>query len=393
MMKGPRVREKDYQKLEIFQAIASDEQLSRKDIIHKLSLRSSTVSAAVSELLSDGLVLEAEKKDSGRPGRPEFGLIPLYQKFVAISVHMSGLNLFVHLLNLKGELLVSRTVPVDSGVDNNTFNIILENALTEVIHALPSTSILTGVGASFMGRVDSENYRWVGSDRWQNIKDYELGWIIDKLNIPLRVERNLDQELTYLLMGLHTERNQTENALLFHWGHGVGAAYAHSGLLMKSSFGEFSDIGHTTILPHSSDQCRCGAFGCLETKTALWALLPSLRRKFPELSENTPDIARYLNQPSVIDLPEVNEAITWIEVWLTNLFKILFPERIYFVGPFFQNHFIRSSVEKRFLERISPMLRERIVIKVVPDGFAGCITANASHFLQTRLLELLRSRW
>jgi len=65
MMKGPRVREKDYQKLEIFQAIASDEQLSRKDIIHKLSLRSSTVSAAVSELLSDGLVLEAEKKDSG----------------------------------------------------------------------------------------------------------------------------------------------------------------------------------------------------------------------------------------------------------------------------------------------------------------------------------------
>ena len=119
----------------------------------------------------------------------------------------------------------------------------MESILGFLMYRVPAGSELIGAGVSLVGTVDAERMVWVEAIRWPCIKNVDLRSIEERIGAPILLKRWLDTELEYLLM--RDPDYRTGNSTLFHWGTGIGVAFANEGKIVSSRFGKFADVGHT----------------------------------------------------------------------------------------------------------------------------------------------------
>jgi predicted NBD/HSP70 family sugar kinase len=390
---GSHARQKDKQKAIIFSYLVEHAPVTRKDMTKNLRLRSTTVSNVVQELIEDHLVVEGESKTPGRPGRPDFGLRPVLSRLVAITVYVEDHMFIGSLIDIKGNILSEEIIRVSAEGANNDVTRALEQIIYRLKKDVPQESEFLGISVSVVGTVDSANLIWVNADRWPKIKNLNIGVIAERNGTVALLRRNLDIELEYML-----EKNpdwKNENTVLFHWGFGVGGAYAYKGRVLDSPLGRYMDIGHTIIHPNSKKKCRCGVCGCVESEAAIYALLPLLRREFPNLKEESVDIDRILSDSRVLDFPGIKQAVKTVGLCLSNLFKIFYPHRMLLVGAFMRNEKIVEQLEKIILETFYNRMKDKVHkvdLVAITDGFKGCTWANSYPFFRKRLQELLTSR-
>lgn len=209
--------------------------------------------------------------------------------------------------------------------------------------------------------------------------------------VPIHVRRNLETVLSYQLT-THPKYRQGGTGL-FHWGYGIGFAYAHDGRLIESDFGRFGDVGHTRVYPDSNKLCRCGARGCLEADAALWALLPALHQTEPALADESYEFSSLLKGEWVLNLPEVQHALEAVKLSLVNTLRMFHPNRILMIGPFMENHVIASQVTRHLEDSLPPYVDPHdFQTTVVSDAFAGCLYANAYPFFTSALRSMLSAR-
>lgn len=387
-------RQKDRQKVDIFAYLCDNEPVSRKDITKNLHLRSTTVSNIVQELIDDGLVVEGESITQGRPGRPDFGLHFVPERLVAATIYVEKYTFIGSLVDAAGNILGQKTVAVAPHSTNNEVLKKYKELLNLLEKAIPDKSEFLGLGISAVGTVDTKNRVWVNSDRWPEIKDLNIIDIEKFAGIPVSLRRNLDNELEYLL-----ETNpecREENTILFHWGYGIGGAYAYQGKILGSPAGRYMDIGHTVVHSKSKKKCRCGLYGCLEAEATIFGLLPSLQKRFSGLREDSEDIDKILSDPELYRVPGIIHAIEAVGISLSNLYKLFYPHRIFLVSPFAQNvkilEYLRKTISKTFYAKMQEKL---YLVNLIPihDSFAGCKRANAYPFFRKRFRELLASRF
>jgi transcriptional regulator of PTS gene len=386
-------RQKDKQKVDIFAYLSQNGPAARKDITKALGLRSTTVSILVQELIDDGLVAEGKSISRGRAGRPDIGLQIAAARLVAATIYVEGYKFIGSLVDMAGNILIQKTVKVPSKETNKTVMEKYKQILSMLKNAAPAKSEFLGAGISAVGTIDEENRVWVNADRWPEIRDLNVGIFEETIGIPIGLRRNLDIELEYMLEKKPEYRKKS--TILFHWGFGIGGAYAYHGKILDSPAGRYMDIGHTIVHSTSKKRCRCGLYGCLEAEAAIFGLLPILRRRFPNLREDSNDIDRILSDPRICSIPGINHAIHTVGISLSNLYKIFYPQRIFLVGPFAQNSKIVECLEKTILKTFYAKMRDkihRIDLVTIPDGFTGCAWANAYPFFRKRLLKLLTAR-
>ena len=388
------VRQKDKQKVNVFACLCENGPVSRKDIIKELKLRSTTVSNIVQELIDDGLIVEGKSITRGRPGRPDFGLHFVPEKLVAATIYVEKYTFVGTLVDAAGNILAQQTAAV-APQDANAIVLKKYRKLLDILKkAIPVKSEFLGLGISAVGTVDTKNRIWVNSDRWPEIKDLNLADIEKHDGVSVNLQRNLNVELEYLL-----ETNPewcNESSILFHWGYGIGGAYAYQGNILDSPAGRYMDIGHTVVHSKSKKKCsRCGLYGCLEAEAAIFGLLPLLQKRFPDLQEGSDDIDKILSKPDLHKLPGITHAIDTVGISLSNICKLFYPHRIFLVGPFVQNakilEYLRQSISKTFYAKMREKLHHVKIIPI-PDGFAGCKWGNAYPFFRKRFEELLISK-
>jgi transcriptional regulator of PTS gene len=387
---GPHAKQKDKQKAEIFSCIANSGPLSRRDITHTLKLRSTTVSNIVGELVADGLLREGLSKNLGRPGRPDLSLSPVFDRMSAISLFVEDRYLIGSLIDIGGRVLRQAQVYVPADGGNEICLEGVDSLIKTLFSEVPTGCELLGVGMSVVGTVNTGRGIWVNADRWPEIRNLDLGKYFQRKGLNFVLRRNLDIELEYMLEKHPGSRK--ENTILFHWGFGVGGAYAYQGRVLDSPFGRVMDIGHTIIHPHSDKKCRCGVYGCVESEAAIYALLPTLRHRYPDLREESEDIEKILSYPEVFEIPGIGAAVDTVGLCLSNLFKIFYPHRIFLVGAFIRNEKIVGRLEKILLETFYPKMKDtvhHVDLEVIRDGFTGCTWANGYPFFRKRLKELL----
>ena len=380
----------DKHKAAIFTTLIQHGPMARRDLTRNLRLRSTTVSNLVKELISDGLVTEGIYNNSRKPGRPNLSLRPVPERLIAATIYVEDHKFIGSLVDIAGNVLAQKMVEIPAEGTNTEIFDGLEEILITLKEKIPEGSEFLGVGISVVGTVDSRNNIWVNADRWPMIHDLNIGTLADKIGAPIILRRNLDIELEYML-----EKNppwSKENTVLFHWGFGVGGAYAYHGRVLDSPFGRYMDIGHIIIHPESKKICRCGGYGCVESEAAIYALLPTFRTKFPGLREKSVDIDAILADPNVFDIPGIKPAVDTVGLCLSNLFKIFYPHRMFLVGSFVRNAKIVERLEQIILETFYNKMKEtvhRVDLIVIPDGFTGCTWSNAYPFFRKRLKTLL----
>ena len=386
-----KYRIKDQEKASIFHYICSQPSTTRKKIATALGIRPTTVSKSVQELITDTLVYEGEVKNPGKQGRPEICLYPNLDKYTAIAIYVVSKEIRAALINLGENILAEETMTISAGADNE----ILTREISSIIHHLdlkkPSGSEILGVGASLPGMVNLPTKTWIASSRWPLLRNLSFNAIEAEAGHKLSIYKFLDTELEFLLI-----RNPDYckgGTLLFHWGYGIGSAYANTGRVLRSTLGIFGEIGHWKVHDPFPRKCTCGLTGCLETKAALWALLPEIREIYPGTPEDENEFRDFLKINRIEQLPVMENAIESIVLALANLCKVFFPDRILIISPFTSSKSILSRLEKGLLNNIHDFAHGTVSLVNLNEGFHGEIYGSTYSLFNNTLRNALIARW
>jgi len=387
---GAKHREKDYKKALVYSTVLDGDAQTRTSIQHLHQLRAATVSNAVQELIDDRLLFEVGVRKDGTKGRPEILLYPNVNRFVAISIHSQYLMFFGNLMNLRGESIANVEIDIPKVATNHEILHSLHQLVSTLQSLVPDGAVLTGIGISLVGVIDSINRCWVSASRWPNLRNLNLVSIEELVSVSMTVRRSLDTELDYHLLDKPETRNGL--TLLVHWGHGIGAAYAYHGEVLSSRFGKYADLGHMIIDPENKKHCRCGRIGCLETDAAVWSLVDQIRSLHPNFSEDSMNTEAVLSDPRLVVLPAVASATRYMSLCLANALKAFVPDHIFLVGPFFKNQGIMDSVTSYIGMYEMEAMKNQVSVEVVQRAFDGCKIGNVHDFLQNALRAPLIAR-
>ncbi len=385
-----RCRIKDSEKALIFQHIYEGNAVTRKQLAESLRLRPTTVSNVVQELVSDNLVFEGTGRYPGKKGRPEIRLRTNFNRFTAIAVHVVSRELKGVLVNLGYETLADSSLVVPGDTGNSVLYRSIDNLASSLSRENPSGAELTGISLSLPGTVNLRQKSWISAARWPSLNNLKISKLERSSPADLSLCRFLDAELEYLL-SIESGYRQG-GTLLFHWGYGIGSAFAINGKVLRSTLGRFGEIGHVP-LGNTEKKCFCGAYGCLETEAALWSLLPELRKYGKDIPEDEHRFADVLNRDGLDTTPVVLKAVDFICLGLTSLYQIFYPDRILVYGPFFRSERIFTTLIEKFRSGLPEYARDSVSIQKVTGELHGTIIGSTYSFFRNALRRYLIARW
>src|SRR5919204_5170504 len=271
-------------RLRVIHALRDEGLISRAEIARRTGLSRSTVSSLVSELQSDGLVVERAERGHayGAGGAPP----PILLSFdssagAAIGIDFGHSHLRVAVSDLAGAILAEREQPLDTDHEAREG---LDAAADLVSDALAEAGVerdrVIGAGMGLPGPIRQAD-GVVGSSA------ILPGWIgvaagaemRARLDWPVMVDN--DANLGALAEAAFGAGRDAGDLIYLKVSSGIGAGLILNGRLYRGSAGLAGELGHVLVDPDGI-VCRCGNRGCLETLAATGALVELLRRSHGE---------------------------------------------------------------------------------------------------------------
>lgn len=332
---------------------------TRGEISRALSIRSSTVSELVGELVANDLLLESLVRTSGR-GRPTAALRFNDQRFGAIFVSVVDRRLVAKAVDLSYRVLAELDCVPPDDADNTRMAACIRDLVERMAQSFPAGIELAAVVLSLSGLLDVARGIWCFSSRWPALSNLPVTDAFAHLPWPVTLVRNLDAELAGIRMA--QDYPAQESILLLHWGHGIGASLYTDGAVINRERGRFCEIGHWGLGNSKGRPCTCGNRDCLETVAALWALGPQLRAAFPDLPLDESSLALELGRIDLMSVGAMQEALSQMLRLTANLCRLFFPDRVILTGPFVQN----PLIFRQFVDAISsaPLVRSLDIVRV-----------------------------
>ena len=388
---GARHRVKDVEKALLYREICAGARSTRLALARRLAMRPSSVSAAVQELVDDGLVHEKPTRAKGKTGRPQSLLTARADRFVAATVYVDSRELKGVLVTLQEEILAEAVRTLSEVAGNTELAVAILDLLAELAHAVPVGCELVGACLALVGTVNVRTGMWVSAARWPNLRDLEIARITARVSFPVILRRTNDAELDYYLDCTPAARGGT--TLLLHWGFGIGSAVAFRGMPLTSTIGRFGEIGHVRFERGNDVPCLCGRTGCLETVAALWALVPIIRQNLGHgIPEDEKELAPVLAEARILALPEVERALCAIQEALLTLSMIFYPDTILFSGPFTENPVVFHRIGEALRSALPAYARNAVSLSVIPGGMPGCRRGGVNPLFRGALALALRRK-
>lgn len=378
---------RDEHKRRIYDTIRSNPGISRNRIARISRIRPSTVSDLVAQLLSDDLVFERQGNLSHGQGRPEIALYPVNSRFVIVGIHIVSKQLKAILMDASETRLAEATLLLPDDLDNDSFITNVVDVVKYLVDKRPPRAEAIGVTVIVPGLVRFDPRTWVLTTRFPNIQHVSIDRLEKALEMRVVFKRALDADLQYLL--LKNNRYVEGGTVLFHWGYGIGAAYAYNGQIMESSKGSVLEIGHFRYNTEASDRCVCGLTGCLETEAALWALIPHLKKAAGPIpdDEDAFEVMRAVQRIARTDA--FDQAVQSVSRAVASLYVILNPNRFLFIGPFTETMDIIHRIRDNVLTMIIPSSADFFGIESVTIERGGETVAVSETLFRERLDEFL----
>ncbi|KZM51070.1 ROK family protein [Labrenzia sp. OB1] len=334
---------------------------TRSDVADQLSMRPTSVSDLVGELVDKAILHEAVIKLKGR-GRPAVALHFNARRFCAVLISVIDRKLVARAVDMDYGVLLEKSVEPLRDAGNAEMAACFQDLIAGIAEALPAGVELGVVVLSLSGVLDVPRRMWCFSSRWPNLQNLQISDALGHLPWDIVLIRNLDAELAGIR--LKERLDESENTLLLHWGYGIGAAFCSGGSVINRDRGRFCEIGHWGLGDAKGRPCTCGNTDCLETVAALWALRPALKADYPDLPLDELGLAAEIRHLDLQDHSLIRAGLTQVLRLTANLCRILFPDRIILTGPFVQN----PEIFREFVDAIggSPLIKsvDRIRVSV-----------------------------
>ncbi|AYY15312.1 ROK family transcriptional regulator [Actinobacteria bacterium YIM 96077] len=307
------------------------------ELVTATGLSRPTVTAAVSTLIDDGWVEEADSSDSSEASSPRMGRPARILRFRADARHVVGIDVGPHKIycavaDLNGAIVahVRRAVePLSSPAD------LLEHVETTIGLAMAEASIppssLAAVGVGTPGIVDEQHESVVQVPSVPGWSSLELARLLRKnLGCPVQIEN--DVNLAVMAERWDGVGSDVDDLVLVQWGSRLGAAVLVQGNLHRGAHGAAGEIGFVDVEDEDPQGIRPDGQGPLEASIGTsWIL----RRARSLGDHHSPDAVAVLKAAAAGEEPAltvIDEACTHFARGFAPVLAALDPELVIIGG-------------------------------------------------------------
>ncbi|MFA6990060.1 MAG: ROK family protein [Candidatus Gastranaerophilaceae bacterium] len=283
-----------------------------------------------------------------------------------IGVDIGGTNVKIALVDLKGHIVYSNSVPTRAEMG---YAYTIENIKTTIKECLKETKNpienIIGIGFGLPGQIDSKKgivKLLPNIPGWVNVPLAEM--IEKEFSVPVKIDNDVRvATLGELNFGAG---KGCQNLICITVGTGVGAGLVVNGQIVRGASMAAGEIGHLIVEKNNGEICGCGNTGCLEAyasgpsivKMAYDYIMGGKSTKFKELAVNGP-ITPYM----VYEAAKLGDAVAKriflivgesLGTALASVVNLLNPEKIIIGGGVGQAgdllfDSIRETIDKRAL--------------------------------------------
>ncbi|MGD9914509.1 MAG: ROK family protein [Rhizobiaceae bacterium] len=321
-------------------AVRRSGQPSRTEIAGLTGLSHSTISAIASDLLGEGILLEARGSEgaSSRRGRPQVAMA-LNPDAAAVATIVLSLNaLSGELVDYSGAVIArEQRKPATQSMSRDAIvaeTVAMARRLTG--HRKLAGRRVLRIGMAIQGVTDAEARRML----WSPImpaNDVPFADILEQATgLPATVENDCNM-IAMALKWRHPERYR-DDLIAVLLSHGIGMGLVLRGEVFTGTRSSGVEFGHMIHRPDGA-LCRCGRRGCIEAYAGSYAIWRNAR----QANENEPPLAdiadaemfalaaaaRAAEGPEREAFRKAGEAIGF---GLGSLFALIDPAPVAFVG-------------------------------------------------------------
>lgn len=314
----------------------------------------------------------------------------MFEKY-RVGVDVGGTNVKIALIDKKGEILFSKTVPTraEMGYEYTINN--MKQSIRELIEeAKIDPNSLEGIGFGFPGQIDCDN----GIVRilpnipgWINVPIAEI--MQKEFNVPVKVDNDVRcAALAELNYGAGVGCN---NLICITVGTGIGSGLIVNGKLVRGASNAAGEIGHVKLSINDGPICGCGDTGCMEAYASGPAIVAMAKdyikggksTKYREMtntkSEITPAVvAQAAKEGDVVAQRIFTIMGEYIGTGLASVVNLLNPEKIVIGGGVADaGEILIAPLKETLTKRAMPI--QGSAVEIVPaqlGNTAGVIGAS-----------------
>jgi predicted NBD/HSP70 family sugar kinase len=336
---------------------------SRAALTAELGLNRSTIGDLTAQLDALGLVSEMRPTQSRGAGRPSHLVVPR-QDVTVVAVALDVDRIVSALVGLGGVVIERRErLHQRGGHDASAVAVSVAQAIRELV-SLPTATRCLGVGVSVPGVVRADD----GLVRFAP----NLGWVDEPFSEMLQREVDLplqtgnDANLGVFAEHLRGAAVGVSDVAYLSGSVGIGGGFLVGGLPLRGSGGYAGEIGHL-LVDSNGVECRCGAYGCWETRVGENHLLEAAGR----LPGGGPSaVAQVIAASAAGDhraASALDEVAQWTGIGLRAIVNIFNPEAIVMGGVLGQVWLARQRLVMTTMASRGPAaLLEQV--RVLPAG-------------------------
>ncbi|MEU9167368.1 ROK family transcriptional regulator [Streptomyces sp. NPDC048420] len=370
----------------ILELLASGQASTRTELAALLGAAPSTVSFAVGQLLTHGLVAE-EGTRSSTGGRPRKVLRLGGSDGYAVAADLGGKHAHVGVVHPGGGLTDVSTVPFATAEGPEAALPGLAETLQSLIDRY-GRDRLRGVGLCLPGPVDVEPglvtlpARMPGWNRFP-VRD----WFEERFTVPVAVENDAN----CMAVGEHSVRPvEHRQSIMVKVGSGIGAGVIADGRLYRGATGGAGEITHVRVEAAQDTPCSCGNTGCLETVASGAALVRILRERGLRVT-TTEDVVRLATDADPEATRAVRQAGRYLGQVLAANVNFFNPDAVYLGGILSTLEPFVAAVRSQLYEGCHPLVTQHLVIERTSLGADAGLAGAGQFALQRALAQAMQT--
>lgn len=250
---------KNQLKLHLVEEMYRNGSKSIPELSKSVKLSTPTVTRAIDELLSEGLILEEGIGDSSGGRRPNlYGLNPESRYILGIDICRFVIRIGLFNFNNQPAIPV-KTIKQGLDTSNEIIKLIKQEAENYINEAKVDKKKIMGVGIALPGLLDTKtgiSYSYIN-------EDVPINKLFENIfHLPVFVEHDT-KAMTLGEQAFGMARGK-DNVLCLNIGEGIGLGMVFNGKLYHGNSGFAGEFGHIQVDP-KGELCYCGKIGCLET--------------------------------------------------------------------------------------------------------------------------------
>lgn len=346
--------------------------ISRSEIAKKNKISPTTVTAAVKELIRQGLVYEDGVGVSTGGRKPVLVRFSSDSKFI-IAVAITNSSIKIAEMNLEAKVRRQKVFPVY----NLTGKLVIDYLLKSVGQFLKEYSDLTkciGISIISPGIIDVEK-GIIYENTKLKLKNIPLKEMVEK-QFKLKTWLENDANAIALAEKRFGAYRKFKNLIYITIADGVGAGIIVNGSIFRGCRGGAGEVGHTSI-DRNGIPCDCGNTGCLENYVSWPAICSKVLSSVAQgkstmmselvkgdISQITPSIFRdALKKNDQLAKEIMKDTAAYLATGMVNLVNLLNPDIIILGGKVaYDNQFLLSQVKKLVFQKALNILTDKLEI-------------------------------